>query len=242
MKTTLSKDVRHSLLVEGSDLQSLYKFLLSKYEKVEATAKCIDGSKLETSEINEITSFENPNYRKIKFISIQAQNGPDERMSLDIWADRTFTNAELQIHSLVDEHALYISREILNRLAEMKPWYDWLTRVPVSYVLLGLWFIVSIWNTALQVIGLRPPSSMLAKYSTIEVLNFVILFVIVVLAVIYPLDRLQRYLFPKVFFMIGKQQRTMETIRKWRGFVFGGVIFAIVIGVVANIISQLFLK
>jgi hypothetical protein len=242
MKTTLSKDIRHSLLVEEGDLQSLYDFVSLKYNEVEAAAKCIDGSKLETKEIREITSFENPSYRKIKSISIHARNDSDERMSLDIWTDRAFISAEFQIESQNDEQALYVSREILNRLAEVKPWYDLLTRVSISYVLYGLWFIWGMWNTVTQLMGLRPPSSVLAKYSTIEVLNFMLLIVIAAFVITYPFNRLQKYLFPKIFFLLGKQKRTMETIVKWRGFVFGGVVFAIVIGVIANAISSWILK
>lgn len=242
MKTTLSKDIHHSLLIEESDLHFIYGFISSRYERVEASAKCIDGSKLETKEINEITSFENPNYRKIRFLSFRARNDLDERMSLDIWTDRTLVNAELQIESQVDEQALYISREILNRLAETKPWYDILTRATLSLVVPALLFAWGMWATVGQLVGLRPPSPVMAKYSTIEQLNFIILFAVILSAITYVLDQLQKHLFPRVFFLIGKQKRTMETIRKWRGFVFGGVIFAIVIGVIANIISHWLLK
>jgi hypothetical protein len=243
MKTTISKNIRHSLLIEEGDLKSLHEFIASKYEKVEIVARCIDGSRLETREINEVVSLENPNYRKVKTISVKAQNDYTEGMSLDIWAaDRVSTSAELEIDSNVDEQALYVSHEILNRLAEMKPWYDLLARVPVSYVLFGLWFTSGIWNTVQQLIGIQPPSPVLTRYSTIELLNFMLLFGIIALGIAYLLDCVQKYLFPKVFFLIGRQKKTMRTIQKWRGFIFGGVIFATIVGVIANAISKWLLR
>lgn len=242
MKTTITKEIHHSILAEGDELQSLCGFISSRYKDTEISAQCIDGSKLETKDIKEILSFENPNYRKIKNISFQAHNDFDERLSFDIWADRTFTSAELRIESQDDEQALYATHEILNKLREMKPWYDLLARIPISYVVFGLWFLWGMWITANQLIGLRPPAASLTKYSIFESLNIAVLITIIAFAIVYPFDWVQKRIFPKVFFLIGKQKKTMETIKKWRGFIFGGILLAIVTGIIGNAISNWLLK
>jgi hypothetical protein len=242
MKTTITKELRHSLLIEEEDVKSLYGFISSRYKEVKVTANCIDGSKLESKEIDEIISFENPNYRKIKSLSFYAYNDINERLSLNFWTDRAFTTAELEIESNNDEQALYSSHEILNKLAELKPWYDLLTRFPISYVVVGLWSLYSMIYTINQLIGERPPSSVLDRYSTFELINFAIVIVLIVFAIIYPFDWVQKQLFPKVFFLLGKQKKTMETIKKWRGFIFSGLILAIATGIIGNAISNWLLK
>ncbi len=242
MKTTITKELHHSLLIEDADLQSLYAFLSSRYKDVEVNAKCIDGSKLESKEVSELVSFENPTYRRIRAIFFYAKNDLDERLSLGIWGDRISTTADLEIESKNDEQALYISREVLNKFVEMKPWYDLLARVPISYVLGVLSFIWAMWHTASQIMGKAPPSTVLAKYSILETLNIFVLFAIIIVAVIYPFDWVQKRLFPKVFFLLGKQKKTMESIKKWRSFVFSGLILAIATGIIGNIISNWFLK
>jgi hypothetical protein len=241
MKTTISKELRHSLLIEDVDLKSLYAFISSRYNEVDVGAKCIDGSKLESKEVDEIVLFDNPSYRKIKSISFYAKSDFDERLSLGIWADGV-PNVDLEVESKNDEQALYISREILNKFAEMKPWYDLLARVSISYVLCGLWFLWSMSITASQILGKSPPSATFAKYSIIETFNILLLLGLIAVAVIYPLDRVQKRLFPKVFFLLGKQKKTMETIKRTRNFVFSGLILTIVTGILVNIVSNWLLR
>ncbi len=237
MRTTILKKVRHSLLAEEDDLRSLCAFVASRYTKLEFVARCVDGSTLESKDINEILSFENPNYRRIRSVSVRAQNDYNDRLSLDIFVDGVFTSSELDISSMMGEQALWTSREILNRLAEMKPWYDLLARVQISYVLCGLWFVWSMWLTVEQLLGLVPPAPP-SRFSWIEQLNSITLVVVIAIVASEALSRVQRYFFPLVFLMIGKQIRMMGTIQKLRGVVFSGVILAIIVGIAANTISN----
>ena len=242
MKTRITKELRHSLLVEDNELASLFAFISSRYKKVTISATCTDGSKFDSSEIDEILCFENPNYRKIKSLFLSAFTDLDENMSLNFWTDRTAVTAEIQIESTNDEQALYTSREILQKIAEMKPWYDLLARIPISLPVLGLWGLSSVMYTTWQVFGLIPRSTTLTQYSFFEIFNLLVVMVAVVFVVIYPLDWAQKQLFPKVFFLLGKQKKAMETIKKWRSFVFSGLIFAIITGVIGNAISNWLLK
>ncbi len=242
MKTTITKELHNSLLIESDEIKSLYSFISSRYKEITVIANCADGSKLESKEIDEILSFENPNYRKIRSIALYAFTDYNEKLSLNFWTDRVTVTAELQIESKDDEQALYTSREVLNKLLEMKPWYDLLTRMPISYVVFGLWFLWGMFSTIPLFLGTRPPSATLARFSLLETINIAVLVTIIAFAITYPFDWAQKQLFPKVFFLLGRQKKTMETIVKWRGFVFGGLILAIVTGVIGNAVSNWLLK
>ena len=239
MKTTISKDIKHSLLIEEDELKTLHKFISERYDEIKATAKCADGSMLESKNIEEIISFENPNYRNIEAISITSYTQPNEKFSLDI-SERLGSTAELQIESLSDETALYIINEIQHRLAEMKPWYDLIARLKWALIILIPWLAWSLVFTFQQFIGIRPPSN--SNFSTFETFNFAVLFAVVFFIIVLPLEWLQKKLFPKVFYLIGKQVKTMDSIEKWRNFIFGGIILTLVMAVVGTALSNWILK
>src|ERR1051326_6470605 len=90
MKTNISKSIRHSLLVDGDELGSLVEFIRSRYEKISITAECKDNSELEAGDISEIINFDNPSYRKIKTITINAYTSYDERLRLSIDSSSNF--------------------------------------------------------------------------------------------------------------------------------------------------------
>lgn len=237
MKVEFSKTIYHSLLIQEEELRSLCSFVSSRFEEITITAACVDGSRLETPDIEEILRFENPKFRRIKSVGIEGRSGVDEHISLDLYSDR-FSTAEIFLTCESDDRAVYISREILNRLAEMKPAYNLLARVHVSTVLLILWGSATFWYTTLLVLGLSSASG--PKYSAAQEVNISILLAIVFMAVTYPFDKLQRYLFPKVFFLLGKQKQAMETIKQWRSFIFYGLLLSIITGVVSSLIVNAF--
>lgn len=240
MKTTISKKIRHSLLIEEAEFGSLYKFMSSRYERVQIVAYCLDGSELETDKVAEIFEFENLNYRRIQTVVVSARNDWEERLSLAIRSNGSgfLGTAELDLSSQDDEAALYVSREVLKRLAEMKPTYDLLARTSVVYVAFGLWGLFGLAVTAMRMLKLAPPSPGLAEISAIESFNAAVLATLLLLAITYPLDLGRKYLFPKVFFLFGKQKKTMETIRRWRSFVFGAIILSVGIGLFVEFVGK----
>lgn len=231
MKITISKNVYHSLLVEAEDLRGIFDFLASKYKSAEAAGNCTDGSSLETQDIQELLAFENLNYRRLTSIMIKAKDDWEETLSFTIGSDRTST-AEIYLTSNNDEKALYISQEILKRLTDMKPSCDWVARASVLHTALTLFLVAWLILQIILAFGLAR-----LEYHPLTITEYVnqnLFFVIILFAITYPLDALRRYLFPKVFFLIGKQKKTMETIRKWRSFIFITVILTIALGVITN--------
>jgi hypothetical protein len=243
MKTNISKPISHSLLIDSDDVFSLYSYIVSKYKGVEITGNCNDGSQLETNDIQDLLQFENLNHRKIVSISFYARNDTNEyheKFALSI-KDSTFSSAELDLSSNNDEKALIISQEIQKRLAGMKPAYDWIARVPLPVALLVFGFVViSFIGTGifLGVIHLVNAEKAFGVGDTISFMFSLAIYIVVVL----PLEKLRKFLFPKVFFLIGKQKKTMETIHFWRNLIFGTVIGAILIGLIVNWISNTFFK
>lgn len=242
VKTKISCNPKHSLLVEKDDMHFLFNLVEQRYKNLEVTAKCIDGSSLESSNIADITSFENPDYRRITSISIRARTALTERFTCDISIDRTSSTAYIDIESESDKDAFYLKQEVLNRFSGMKPWYDPLTRISITELVFALWVFIGLFHTIRRAFGLIPRSPALSQISTIETLNFIVLIAITVLAITRSLDWIQKYLFPKVFFLIGKQTKRMERIKKWRSFIFSSSIFAIITGVIGNFVSNLIIK
>ncbi len=233
MKVEFSKTIYHSLLIQEEDLRSICSFVSSRFKNLKIIASCMDGSRFESEDINEILLFDNPKFRRIKSIRVEGDSGSREQISVDIDSDR-FSTASIFLLSESDDQAVYISREILNMLAEMKPSYHLLARIPVSGVLAAFWVAWTTLYTASMMLGFVHPS--ISRFSGIQQLNISIVLAIIFFVVTYPFDRLQRYLFPKVFFLLGKQKKAMETIKQWRSFIFYGLLLSIITGIVSSLI------
>ena len=235
MKTTIQKNILHSILAEADDIKSIFDFVSSKYKSVDFTATCNDGSQLETTKIQDILSFENLNYRKVEVISCVAFGETNDEAFVLVLEDKKGISAELHLTSDNDEKALYISQEIIKRLLDTKPNYDWVARIPViaavMSVLMVLWLL-------LQIAVVTGVAELKYSIGGVEYFNNSIFMAIVLLGVTYPIEKLKQYLFPKVFFLIGKQKKTMETIQKVRSFIFITVILSLVLGLLTNWLSN----
>lgn len=238
MKTSISKRVNHSVYLEETDLQAIHKLLSGKFTHVSITAECSDGSVLETEDMNELLTFENPSYRKINRLTFEARNEWTESCSLDIHRPDVFgRTAEVSVKSENDERALFVFAELLKRLRETKPNYDVITRVPVTFIVFGLWGLTTLTLTFLRLAGLYSLQRVSTPF-TLEMFNQIFLASIVLLAITSSLDWGLRRLFPKVFFALGRQKRAIDKIKKTRNFIFVGIALAILIGLLTNYISN----
>jgi hypothetical protein len=245
MKITITKKIKHSLLIEESELRALFNFLSSKYEKFWITTRCIDGSALETIVIDDFFNFENPNKKRIRSITIRAFSSDfDERVFLDIITDGSllfsYNKTELTVESRSQETAEIVTNTILSRLFEMKPWYDFLARYPIYNVLLVFFLGISPLVFLGYFLGFIRSSNISIKLPLEEVLGVIFLFVMGFLSVETILYTIQCYLFPKIFFMIGKQKKGMEIRIKWRYFLGVTIFISFVISLIANSISAKF--
>lgn len=239
MKTTITKNITHSILADTNDIKSIFDFISSKYTSVNITGICNDGSQLETQDIQDLLSFENLNYRKIEAISYSAFGDNVNDRFLLVIQDNKYNTAELLITSDNDEQAVYNTQEIIKRLSDVKANYDWIARVPVlvavmSFLML-IWFI---WQTSVST-GLISSEQAYTSVSASEYVNRSVFLAIVLFGATYPLEKLKKYLFPKVFFLIGKQKKTMETVHKVRTFIFVTVLLSLLLGIITNWLSNI---
>ena len=240
MKTKMYKVINHSLLVEENDLQSLLNFISSKYKSISIIAKCVDGSVLETEDITDIISFENPNFRRITSISISAGNDIEVILSINFHSYSLSDSAEISIVSRDDTHAVYMIKELANRMNEMKAPYDIVTRrtflflviVPIVILSFGAFFSIT-----------RYPRYIILPIYTPQIISESLSFLTFILLIFsIPIPSIALFigiikLFPKLFFLIGRQKKTMETLKNRRRFLFSGLLLTVVLGILVNFIS-----
>ena len=147
-------------------LRTIQKFISKQYKHVGFTANCVDGSILETDDIEEIIDFDNPNYRRITEIVFEAQNdssswSSSEEATLKIESQngglsRIFNDVSinLNVRSESDEKAVFVVKEIRSLLKEMRPWYNLLARTSIFAVYGLIWIICCVIVTVLLFMGL----------------------------------------------------------------------------------------
>ena len=245
MKTKINTKIKHSLIVDKDGLRTIQKFISKQYKHTEFTANCVDGSILETDNIEEIIDFGNPNYRRITEIVFEAQNdssnwSSSEEITLKIESQSGWskifpdTSISLDVRSESDEKAVFIVKEIRDLLKEMKPGYDLFAQTSIWMVFGLIWVIFCVIITAAQFMGFISFNRDTVSLSSVVSLN-------VSLAVVLGLlDYVRASLFPMIFFHIGRQKRKMERIKFWRKLVFGSIGLALLISILANILSRAF--
>lgn len=239
MKTQIKRTIKHSLLIEPEELNSLYSFIRSKYNNAEIAAECNDDSQIETEEISDIINFENPNYRKITGITLSARNSYEDTLRLRINSSWPSDPATFTINSQNDESAVYIGQEIVKLFSEMKPGYDWLARISIIATVIGLWAVYGLIRTAAMLFGFVKPTPPLPNdLSSAEAFNIIILFILVLLGILALFEWIRMLLFPRVFFMLGKQKKKMEKLIKWRWVVFTGLVLSILSSLIASLIFE----
>jgi multisubunit Na+/H+ antiporter MnhF subunit len=238
MKTSIPRKIKHSLLVEAEEFSSLWTFISSRYGEVKAVAECNDKTELDTEDISDILNFENPNYRKITSITISAQNSYNETLRVQIggqWPQAAKFNLESQSY----EFASHNSQELIKLFSEMKPGYDLFARINVMYTFIAVTAVLSLLRTigiVFHIISFSPP--MPDTVSSLDIFNIVLLALIVLFGVLVFFEWLRVTLFPKVFFMLGKQKKKMEQLIKWRWFAFSAIGAAILASVIGGLIVE----
>lgn len=250
MKFTISKEIKHAILIDENSLSDLFKFISEKYEKIEIITKCNDGSLLETKDIKEILSFENSNYRKIVSIIMTARNSPEEKLSFSIInkfprytisLDFPFggpSTVEYTIVSEQEEILKFNSDKLKQMLLELKPSFfpDVLARTSLLGIMVLLWGTLSIIYWGMVFFGVI--SSTYPKASGLETINISLFLSFALIVVTYPFDLLRNWLFPKVFLSLGKQKKNMEIIQNYRKTFFIVFLLGILISIIAGLLLR----
>lgn len=248
MKTNIDPSINHSLIIEEDDLRDLFHEIISycQDEKdLTITAECINGKSYETNNIEDIISLSNPNSEKIKSISICANNEFRFKyeslpyIKLNISTDYYQPPAKLIIKSNDHKQAESIKDRLEKKLKHIKPslFYDYFARTSVWIMVWVLSLMINIVLTFSRTFGLLKDSQPLNLFITVHTFNIISLSIVFFIIFLYGLELLKQKLFPKVFFLLGKQKKEMKKIEAIRNFIISVIIFGLIIGVLASIIA-----
>lgn len=239
MITNIRRSGKFALLLADEDVRSLWTTLESQYSTVAYYMNCNDGSKLMGSDVEEITGFSNRSLRKIVSIILDAENSPLSKCTLDLnkgWN----TSWDIEVKDTDDAKALKVAQDINRTLLEARPWYSILTRFPAGAtvaILIMIPFIVSLWSAYLKT----------GRITTTDQSLLLLTIMIAPICVVYVLalhyfDVGWRWMFPKLFFAIGRQKDGLKTKAFVRNLVFITVLLTLLLSLISDAFSGIFAK
>lgn len=247
MESRTTKTFSDAIVVWPDDLRYFDSFLRKSFAKVEYGATCEDDTKLKASGLADVLEYENPDFKRLASITINASDGQPLGDSVEIVIGKAgifssdTANVRFRFKDIKQQYP--IEDEVLKRIKTMRPWYFWLTGIPIKFLLPLLLYGYSLVLNAISLIkkltGLLPmtapsPSTLTEGEGFVFVLG---VFGILFLAG-YLIDRSRDFLFPRYFFCIGRQQKAFERRRTIAYIVFGVVILGILINIVSAFIFQ----
>lgn len=240
MHTEIERERSHAMVLTADDIAAIVRLLGAAYEGLTIAASCSDGSKLSTADAKELLEYENPRFRRIESLRIRSGEIVEDGCVLMI-SGRTDSTWGFSISDDDDKRALALANELEKRLNDCKPWYSILTRISPMVAFWAIAFtllVISTWWRVLAT-GHFPTAS---NISYVELIYFVAPLVLAYVLIFSYADRGWRWLFPTVWFCIGRQNREFEKRARVRYWIFGGVGLAIIVSVLANLISHMLTK
>jgi hypothetical protein len=210
----------------------MWRLLQSGFTSVTATVTCSEHSVFETDTLEDVLSFENPSYRHINELELSARSSSEERATLRFSEDGM--TAGLVVYSENDAKALHTATELMLLVAEAKPVYSFVTRIKASTSVIVAMAAYSVADTLWHLVV----HSQSAQPNNISVELITLAFAGAALSwlLLRPLDRLQNWLFPRLFFVIGRQEDELRLREQWRSIVFSGFAVSVFASLVAALI------
>jgi len=230
------------MLVSRDDIEALSAFLNQRYQQLAFSARCADGSVLTTDKAAELLEFDNRNDRRIHGLTIEfRQKDFAERGDIEI-RDKGDERCSWTVCSNDDSRAQQVALELGQRIRACRPWYSWISRTRPWLVIVGfllLFFVIIEWQQFLRSGNFTSTGKPVPESGEVFLIALPILLLLG--GLIFLLELLWSWLFPKVWFLIGRQKREMEKRERVRRWVFGSVIGATLLGIIINYISAIFL-
>lgn len=237
MHTNINRSVKHALLLRVDDIKLLWDLLADHYDDLKATISCVDGSELHTTTFAELDQYENPTFRKISELKLRCGDyfGPTCNVTI---GEKLFATASLTISDDPDDkRALKVADEFAKRMKECRPYYwliSYLKPTLVLWLLCVLWSTVQAWRAFIQSGGMLPTSNV----DIVTTLYILVPFLVLVIVVGVYLDRGWSWLFPKLWFDVGRQAQAYQRRVSVRHWVFGVIILSVVLSIIANLITN----
>jgi hypothetical protein len=241
MATRIYRSKNHAIFITIDDLQGLRNFLAQHYETFEWEAACADGSHLTNTELQSFLDFENPNSRKIKSLTVSFRRENFEERGTVVFENGGSHTCSCNIHGVDDADTLHIANELTRMFREYRPWYSFLRWMPpgiiMAVVCIGVG-VYSSWHTLITTGKLNKAPEASFVEAIYVFLPFMLAFMVVVVLLHFAWD----WLFPNVWFAIGRQLTAFTRKQAVRRWIFGSMLLAILLGILVNWISAKFLS
>ena len=250
-KSSVSKDVKHALLVNEDDIRYLHSYLYDTFsDSIEYRARCRDGTEIRFDDVEELIAFENPGFRRILEIAISCVKGDEIALDLQIGVSESAldfpgsrVSAAYHIYSNDDSELVTIHSKLPLRFKQMRPWYSFLTGIGTFWALLITVFSVSaifgiytlamvmLFDNQATISENRPFGS--GVDNAIGTGVWAILLVIGVI-----IERCRSFLFPRVFIATGRQKDEWKKRGKVLNVAVGLVGIGLVVSITGGVIAQ----
>lgn len=239
---TRTQIVTDPVVVWPADLQFLDKALRKEFANINYSAVLEDGTKLELDSLNALLEYENPDFKRIASISVHAgaKSVADDAVEIVLGEAKPASTSNGSIfYRLTDINRLArVENELTSRIRAMRPWYHLLTRVDfVSaflLLLLTLWFGANLWSLINRYRGVPRPPSGGSPITEGESIVFLTIVCVVLYLVGRAMNISREFLFPRVFFCLGRQEgryRHRERIAQ--------LVFVVIgLGIIVNLLAK----
>ena len=238
MKGSLTKRYDFPINVSADDLRILSEMLSSEFEELKYTINTKDGARYTLDSLDEVLKYSNPDGRKIQRICIKGNKKKGDRftypdISVSLLDKSVYASScELEINQLEEAEISYYSQKVEEYAKSIKAPHWWLHKAPfyviVSMVLYSLF--VFLYYKKVD-----------TAETTDKVYNFLVLQGVSICCGIFTviiLEKLVSYFFPACCFAIGEQTKRMARLNKVKNVVFIAIVLALVIGVLAGVITH----
>lgn len=237
---------KRALLIKLKSLQALDKFLLSNVGNVEYVGYCKDGTEMVLTSLEDILGYESPPNKRIAGLKIEAtsEKSPDAYVEIVLkegtW---TKTNAEVKFHCNERTWGIKTESQLTKKIKDLRVWYWWLRKIRLVYIFPLILICSPLWirlyEKTQELMGTSLSSSEITasmnlskdETSTLLLVISIILFVLGII-----LDRVKNWIFPNIYFCIGKQ-----AVNRHRILSLGGILFIIFLGMLIHQIFQIIL-
>ena len=235
MKANTYRACDHAVVIHKSDLEGFYDLFCSRYCEPRFKAECNEGSTLEFDSLQELLAFENHQFRRIDEIAVYF--GDDRGHGSLVLRSSIGGRATTMIIADHDsDRAFVVADDVEKRLRSCKPSYSFLSRVLGGAVVAVVFFAfgsVMFWTHVITTGSLAAVSFPLLSTFYITLPIVPLFFLVAKYA-----NRYWEWLFPKVWFCLGRQEAEYGKRSNVRKTLAVSVGLALVVSVIAGVVTS----
>jgi len=235
MQTNIQRQHKEAIILTPEDLKAISALITNNYAAPYIEAGCSEGSKLTTEDLQEILDYENPNFRRIESLNLRTFQGKGSSISITFNAGAEST-CVISIRDTEDKRALAVADELGKRLTLCRPPYSPLTKL--TFAMLGA---IALILAAAVFVGLSVWPQLTSKQLELSVgplFKIVLPLVLVAMALISYIERGWNWMFPRLWFSIGRQNGELKKRENVRNLIFVVIGLAFVINIIANMVTR----